>query len=433
MSSVIPTGLKVGPSTTNTLAANRYLVLYILLIWLSIFPEFFLLIQIIARFEITLVYFFLILPLYLFCGYLLLVFSSLFWSWLFLKLVCMFHRPKEGYFERSMKDKDYRFWSLRAVIKKYPIWIIHNAPFPWLDTIAFKLFGNQVSFSTPTYDAWIDSEFVDIGHGTTIGQGSVIMTSMITAELLIIKRVKIGNNCLVGAHSVVSPGTQIRDNTILGALSSTTFGQELEANWVYMGTPAVKYRPSKFRDQDDLTSEERAKQKTIKEVDTVIAENEVLKGRKTPIAYYQLKKQVYKGRRAQKHLEKAQVKRDKGQRRLDKAEWRAEKQEFKADKKQQQSLHALDIAKSALEKKIQKERQKLIRIEERERRKVQEDRENEKERNRIRAIKEKLFRSYEKRNEESESNRLLDRKTKKEKTNSSQEQSKSGDNEEEVN
>ncbi len=430
MSSVIPTGLKAGPGTTNTLAANRYLIVYIFLIWLSIFPEFFLLIQIMARFEISLMYFFLILPFYLFLGYFLLVFSSLFWSWLFLKIALIFHRPREGYFERSMKNKDYRFWSLRAVIKKFPIWICHNFPVPWMDTLAFKLFGNQVSFSTPTYDAWIDSEFLEIGHGTTIGQGSVIMSSMITTELLIIKRVKIGNHCLVGAHSVVSPGTHIGDNTILGALSSTTFGQELESNWVYMGTPAVKYRPSKFRDEDDLTSEERAKLKAIQEVEDVISENEELKGRKTPIVYYQVKKLEYKDRRAQKHLEKAQTKRDKGQRRFERAEWRAEKQEFKAEKKQQQSLQALNVAKLALEKKIQKERQKLLRIEDREREKIQEDRENEKEQNRISAIKEKLFRSYEK-SKKSESDPSWKRKRKKEKQKPSSEQSESEQNDKE--
>ena len=428
MSSVIPTSLKAGPSTTNTLATNRYLIVYIFLIWLSIFPEFFLLVQIMARFEISLMYFFLILPLYLFFGYFLVVFSSLFWSWLFLKIVSIFHRPREGYFERSIKNKDYRFWSLRAVIKKFPIWICHNFPVPWADTLAFKLFGNQVSFSTPTYDAWIDAEFLEIGHGTTIGQGSVIMTSMITTELLIIKRVKIGNHCLVGAHSVISPGTQIGDNTILGALSSTTFNQELETNWVYMGTPAVKYRPSIFRDEDDLTSEERAKQKTIQEVEEVITETEELIGRKTPIAYYQLKKKVYKDRRAHKHLEKAQIKRDIGQRRFDRAEWRAEKHEFLADKKQQQSLQALVIAKSALEKKIQKERQKLSRIEEHERQKIHIESENERERNRISDIKERLFRSYEK-NNTSETERGQDRTIVKKKPNSSANQSDIEENE----
>lgn len=404
MSNVVPTGLKAGPNTTNTIGSNWYMLIYILLIWLSIFPEFFIIVQILSRFEISLTFFLLIFPLYLFFGYLLLVFASLFWAWVFLKITFLFHRPREGYFERSKENKDFRFWSLRAVIKKFPIWICHNFPIPWADTLAFKMFGNQVAFSTPTYDAWVDAEFLEIGHGTIIGQGSVIMTSMITTELLIIKRVKIGKNCLVGAHSVVSPGTVIGDNTVLGALSSTSFGQHLDSGWVYMGTPAIQYRESKFREKDDLTSEERAKHKPIKEVEEVISENEELKGRKTPIAFYQIKKQEYKGKRAQKHLEKAQTKREKAQKRLDKAEWRAEKHEFRAEKQQFQSLQALEIAKMALEKKIQKERSKLEKIEQQEKEKAQAEKKVKKENARIGGIKDKLFKKYEHHREEESAN-----------------------------
>ncbi len=66
---------------------------------------------------------------------------------------------------------------------------------------------------------------------------------MITRDSLIIKRVRIGKNCIIGAHSVLSPGTIMEDNVVLGALSLTNLDQHLEANWIYMGRPAVKFNP----------------------------------------------------------------------------------------------------------------------------------------------------------------------------------------------
>ncbi|WP_457558412.1 DapH/DapD/GlmU-related protein [Candidatus Harpocratesius sp.] len=394
MSSSIPTSLKAGPTTTNTLVVNRDIFIYILLIWISIFPEIFIIFKLLSVFEISLYFFLVLLPLYLFFGYFLLVFSSIWWAWLFLKIIFLFHRPREGYFERTRKNKDYRFWSLRAVVKKFPIWVCHNFPVPWADSIALKMFGDRVALSTPTYDAWIDSEFLEIGHGTIIGQGSIIMTSMITTELLIIKKVKIGKDCLIGAHSVISPGTLIGDNTILGALSSTSFSQELESGWVYMGTPAIKYRPNEFREKDSLTAEERAKKKPIQEVEDVIAEHSELKGRKTPITIYQLKKTEFKDRRAQKLREKARLKREKALKRLERAEWKAERQEYKAEIKHKQSLMALETAKRALEKKIQKEREKLSKIEKIELEKSREERDKEQQLAIILGIKEKLFQKY---------------------------------------
>ena len=41
----------------------------------------------------------------------------------FLMITNLFHHPREGVFERDKNDKDYCYWSLRAVIRKWPIWL----------------------------------------------------------------------------------------------------------------------------------------------------------------------------------------------------------------------------------------------------------------------------------------------------------------------
>lgn len=358
MSSTIPASIKAGPTTTNTLSANRYIFIYLLLIWLSLIPDFFLILFLISILEFDWILF-ITLPLIMFVLSMLFILSALFFSRIALALINFFHFPKEGVFPKTIKNKDYRAWVKRAVIKKFPIWLCHNFPFPWADVLAFKVFGNIVPWSTPLYDAWVDTEFLEIGKGTTIGQGAVIMTSLITTEFLIIKKVKIGKNCLIGGHSVVAPGTIMQDNVLLGALSSTQISQELESGWVYMGSPAQKYRESKFREEDELTSEERAKIKGYKEIVEEFPDDIEIKGRR--VIHY-INKSAKKDLGAFKSLEKADQRRVKGEFRAEhrriKGELRAEKHEMKAGKKKFQSDLAKEKAKKLLIKKDEKKKNK---------------------------------------------------------------------------
>ncbi|UYP45920.1 hypothetical protein NEF87_002205 [Candidatus Lokiarchaeum ossiferum] len=366
MSSSIPASLKSGPSTTNTLVSKGYLVIYFIIMWLSIMPPFLLTLIFLDNFKIEMVYLLWSFPLFLIIGYLVLFFSVIFWSWVILKVVNWIHPPKEGVFPREAKNKDFRFWSLRSVIKKLPLWISHNSPIPWGDSIAFKLFGNHVSMKTPLFDAWIDAEFLEIGTGTTIGQGAVIMTSMITVEFLIIKPVKIGKDCLIGAHSVVSPGTQIEDQVILGALSSTTLGQHLESSWVYWGNPAIKFKEMAFRERDTLSPEERAKMKKYREVTEELSDTAELKGRKSAKAFIQIQKSDYKERKASRLQARSDYQRSKAAYKARKLELRADKKQIRAEKQSFDSLRALEKAKLSLEAKIQKNRSKLDSIEKKE-------------------------------------------------------------------
>ncbi|MBN2156563.1 MAG: hypothetical protein JW776_11015 [Candidatus Lokiarchaeota archaeon] len=244
--SSMPATLQGGPVTTNTLAKGWYIFLHILLIWLSALPPLFLIwVRIRLVSSITWV-FFLSLPIFVVAWYFVWLFSAIFFSKLSLVIITLIHKPREGYFPRTPKNNDYRFWSLRATVKKFAFFICHNFPLPWLDIIAFKWFGVKVSMSTSLFDAWVDSEFIEIGKHTMIGQGSVLMSSMVTRDWLILRKIRIGDHCVIGGYSVVAPGTVIEDNVVLAVHSSTSVGQTLESDWVYIGQPAKKYKKNEF-------------------------------------------------------------------------------------------------------------------------------------------------------------------------------------------
>ncbi|MFX1303182.1 MAG: DapH/DapD/GlmU-related protein [Promethearchaeota archaeon] len=243
----VPSSLKVGPNTTLTLVKKKYLIFYIFLIWISIFTiqfEFwwFWHFYLIKKY----VHYYFFLPIVIFIMYLTSIIISLFFAKIFLVVVNLIHKPREGVFLRHPSDKDYRYWSLRSTIKKWPIWISHKFPFPFMDNICSKMFGVKTKYSNSLFEGWVDTEFIEFGKNIVVGQGAVVQSAIIIGNLFIIRKTIIEDNVMIGSQSVVMPGTHIKKNCILGGHSMTTVGQELEENWVYLGAPAKKFKKNVF-------------------------------------------------------------------------------------------------------------------------------------------------------------------------------------------
>ncbi|MHA1916014.1 MAG: DapH/DapD/GlmU-related protein [Promethearchaeota archaeon] len=213
------------------------------------------------------VHFYFFLPFVIFIMYLTAILVSLLFAKVFLIFVNLIHKPREGVFLRHHSDKDYRYWSLRSVIKKWPLWISHKFPFPFMDNICLKMFGVKTKFSNSLFEGFIDTEFLDIGKNVVIGQSAIIQSAVIVGNLLIIKKTIIEDNVVVGAHSVVMPGSHLRQNSILAGNSLTTVGFQGEKDWIYIGAPAKKYKKNVFF-EDDL--EEIIKNQANREIKTNI-------------------------------------------------------------------------------------------------------------------------------------------------------------------
>jgi len=243
----VPSSLRTGPFTSQVLVKKRYLTFHFFLIWISIFViqfEFWWYWNLLYRNKF--VHFLIFLPFLIFIMYITIIFISIFFAKFFLIIINLIHKPREGTFYRIKSDRDYRYWSIRNTIKKWPIWLAHNFPFPFLDNICFKIFGVKTKFSNSLFEGWVDTEFIDFGKEIVVGQGSIIQSSVIIGNMLIIRKTVIEDCVRIGAHSVVMPGTHIGKNSILAASSSTYVGQNLEEGWIYLGVPAKKYKKNIF-------------------------------------------------------------------------------------------------------------------------------------------------------------------------------------------
>ena len=244
----VPTSMRVGPFTATVLVKKKYLIFYFFLMWVSMIPillEFWFYWQWLWD-PIRPVHFYIWLPLLVFGMYVTMVFTSLFFAKILLIIVNSIHEPREGVFLRDASDKDYRYWSLRNTIKRWPVWLAHKFPFPFLDNVCFKLFGVKTKFTNSLFEGWVDVEFIDFGDNVVVGQSSTVQSSVIIGNLLIIRKTVIGENVRIGAHAIVMPGTHIGKNSVLAANSVTTVEQELEAGWIYLGVPAKKFKKNRF-------------------------------------------------------------------------------------------------------------------------------------------------------------------------------------------
>jgi acetyltransferase-like isoleucine patch superfamily enzyme len=244
VSSLTKEDLAVDFTTSSAISRvnMKFLAVYIPIFWLSgtIVAVFWY--EYTRFFQLTTILF---LPLIIFCMIYIFILAALFFSKLFLILINLMHKPREGVFLAEIGDKDYEFWMLRTELKKIALWLLRNSPLPWLDVIAFRWFGIRMDFSSHLNDTWCDAEFVDFGRNILIGQGATVMSSMVIGKYLIIKRVVFEDYVLIGGLSAIAPGTIVKHDTMVGALSTTTYDQVLDPEWIYFGIPVIKLKKNR--------------------------------------------------------------------------------------------------------------------------------------------------------------------------------------------
>ena len=222
----------------------KFLILYIPIFWLGGLLLIFTFIGTIQYLPTIIMA--IILPLWIFACYYVFSFGCIFFTKFFIILINLIHKPREGIFKAEEGDSDYEFWRLRIELKKIGVWLLNNSPIPWSDAWAFRWFGVKMNFSSHLNDAWCDVEFADFGRRVMVGQGAVVMSSMVVGKYLIIKKVILDDYVVVGGQSTVAPGTFVGKDTVIGATTSTSYKQLLEPGWIYLGNPGIKLKPNRY-------------------------------------------------------------------------------------------------------------------------------------------------------------------------------------------
>ncbi len=230
-----------SPTPIDENVRKKFIPLYILIILLSFIPvsimEYFIVLYL-WRIQFYVI-FILLFPLNLICMIYLLQFSAIVISFLILKMINLIHAPKEGIFERNVKDKEYYFWNMRNIVKKWALFVTASNPFPWLkNRFTLRFFGVRIGKHTLCDNTWISSEFVRIGKNVILGMNSTILTFGIEQDKFILKRILIEDEALIGAKCVLLPGTIVKKKAKLAAHSYSNYDFILEEDCLYGGHPA---------------------------------------------------------------------------------------------------------------------------------------------------------------------------------------------------
>jgi hypothetical protein len=147
----------------------------------------------------------------------------------------------EGTFERG--GKEMRGYQARTYFKQFAVWLTRNSTFPWIDKIAYSLLGVHVGKTVVLHEAWVDPELVTIGDYCMVGMNSTVMSHSLYHDAYVARRTTIGDHSIIGAYSVLAPGTTIGHSCVIGANSGTLLNGKVESNYLYAGNPVKKMRP----------------------------------------------------------------------------------------------------------------------------------------------------------------------------------------------
>lgn len=174
-------------------------------------------------------------------SYLILIFSAIFSSSFFINALNL--KYKEGEYRKTLKDKMAFKYSLYFALY-YPTYrLINIFVLPPIKSFFLSLIGCKIGKNVfLAGEEWIaDPCVMEIGENTMIG-GRALITAHLAEDKLIIKKVKIGKNCLIGGESFIMPGVEIEDNVVVGAKSLITKNKKLEKGRVYAGVPVRKIK-----------------------------------------------------------------------------------------------------------------------------------------------------------------------------------------------
>ncbi len=169
-------------------------------------------------------------------------FALLFFSLIVIKLL---PNLKEGvYSASSIKTSLYEF---KIILYSKII----NNPFSsiikddiFLSNIFYKLLGLKssgffvINFNSIIADPW----HTEIGNNVIISSNCIISAHIMENGKLIIKKVKLKDNSILGFNSAMGPGTELGENSLLGAFSALKKFTKIPNNEVWVGIPAKKLK-----------------------------------------------------------------------------------------------------------------------------------------------------------------------------------------------
>lgn len=163
---------------------------------------------------------------------------------------------KEG--EYKMHEPEALKWSflscLYSMIRYTFIDFILLTPFA---NLLFRMLGAKMGKNVHINSSFVfDHSLLEIDDGAVIGGGAIIDAHIFERGKLILRKVKIGKQALLGSHCTVMPGCEIGDKAIISANALLLKDTKVEPRDVWVGIPAESLRAKKRDERDKKKGED---------------------------------------------------------------------------------------------------------------------------------------------------------------------------------
>lgn len=146
---------------------------------------------------------------------------------------------EEGEYEMDASNKNIKNWLINGLGTTLALHYVGYEPFgmPALSGYILRLLGAKMGYGTQASFV-ADPYMMEFGDGAMAGGGTILSGHAFAGGRLIIGKTKLGRNVTVGANSVLFPGVEIGDNSIIATVSTVPYKTKIPPNQLWVGNPA---------------------------------------------------------------------------------------------------------------------------------------------------------------------------------------------------
>lgn len=189
-------------------------------------------------FWFTSVWYYLLLPFVLYIGAVLLFVSELYITGGIVKLFNITYKP--GTHEYSFRNKNTFNWTLICVLYTPFRKLLEIFPLGRIKQTYLRLLGMKIGKNSLVGGVIKDPCLTEFGDNVTMGEYAIIYAHIhnMQYETILMDKIRIGNNCVIGAGAIIMPGATLEDDVVVAAGALVTKGQTLSKGKIYGGIPA---------------------------------------------------------------------------------------------------------------------------------------------------------------------------------------------------
>lgn len=189
-------------------------------------------------FEFSTLWHFLLLPFIAYCGAVFLFLSELYITGGIIRLFNITYKP--GTHQYSFRNNETVKWTLVCVLYTPFRKFLEIFPLGRIKQTYLRFLGMKIGRNSLVGGVIKDPCLTEFGSNITMGEYAIIYGHIhnMQYETIFMDKIKVGNNCVIGAGAIIMPGVILEDDVVVAAGALVTKGQVLAKGKTYAGIPA---------------------------------------------------------------------------------------------------------------------------------------------------------------------------------------------------